>query len=306
MDGLAGLVAFVHAVEQRSYVAAARILGVSSSAVSKSVARLETRLGVRLLSRTTRSIGVTEEGALFYERCKRLLDELWDAEATLVQSRETPRGRLRVSVPQIFGLHLLMAQLPEFTERFPDIELDVDLEDQVVDIVANGLDVAVRSGHLPDTRLVARLIGEQHFVVCGSDAYFKRRTRPQVPGDLGQHSCIHFKYPSSGRLAPWSFVQPYADTPIPASLVFNNTEAGLAAATKGLGMAHLPVYVAAPGIASGALRPVLTEFMVPFGALWLIWPSSRQLSPKVRAFVDFVIERLATVPHAFQRACEGD
>lgn len=285
----------------RSYVAAARILGVSSSAVSKNVARLETRLGVRLLSRTTRSIGVTEEGALFHERCKRVLDELWNAEATLLQSRETPRARLRVSVPQIFGLHLLMAQLPEFTERFPDIELDVDVEDQVVDIVASGLDVAVRSGHLPDTRLVARLIGEQHFVVYGSDAYFERRGRPQMPSDLGQHSCIHFKYPSSGRLAPWSFAQPYGDTAIPASLVVNNTEAGLAAATRGLGMAHLPVYVAAPGIASGVLRPVLTEFMIPFGALWLIWSSSRQLSPKVRAFVDFVVEGLATVPNAFMR-----
>lgn len=285
----------------RSHVAAARILGVSSSAVSKNVARLETRLGVRLLSRTTRSIGVTEEGALFYERCKRVLDELWNAEGTLLQSRETPRGRLRVSIPQIFGLHLLMAQLPEFTERFPDIELDVDVEDPVVDIVASGLDVAVRSGHLPDTRLVARLIGEQHFVVYGSDAYFERRGRPQMPSDLGQHSRIHFKYPSSGRLAPWSFVQPYGDTPIPASLVVNNTEAGLAAATRGLGMAHLPVYVAAPGIASGVLRPVLTEFMIPFGALWLIWSSSRQLSPKVRAFVDFVVEGLATVPNAFMR-----
>jgi len=278
-----------------------RILGVSSSAVSKNVARLETRLGVRLLSRTTRSIGVTEEGALFYERCKRVLDELWNAEATLLQSRETPRGRLRVSIPQIFGLHLLMAHLPELTERFPDIELDVDVEDPVVDIVVSGLDVAVRSGHLPDTRLVARMIGEQHFVVCGSDAYFERRGRPQMPSDLGQHFRIHFKYPSSGHLAPWSFVQPYGDTPIPASLVVNNTEAGLAAATRGLGMAHLPVYVAAPGIASGVLRPVLTEFMIPFGALWLIWSSSRELSPKVRAFVDFVVEGLATVPNAFMR-----
>ncbi|MGJ7568668.1 LysR family transcriptional regulator [Variovorax sp. GB1R11] len=305
MEGLTGFAAFVHAAEQRSYVVAGRILGISASAVSKSVARLEERLGVRLLHRTTRSIGLTEEGTLLYERCKRVLDELWDAEATLMHSRERPRGRLRVNLPHVVGHHLLMAQLPEFTARFPEIELDIDFEDQVVDIVGGGLDVAVRSGHLPDTRLIARPIGEQHFVVCGSPAYFAHRGRPAAPNDLERHACIRFKYPSSGRLASWAFAPPHSEMLLPASLVFNNTDAGLAAAVHGLGLAHLPVYVAAPRIATGELQPVLTTFMVPFGSLWLVWPSNRQLSPKVRAFVDFVLEKLQAQPRAFQRVEES-
>jgi len=305
MEALTGFASFVHAAEQRSYVAAGRILGVSASAVSKGVARLEERLGVRLLHRTTRSIGMTEEGTLLYERCKRVLDELWDTEATLMQSRERPRGRLRVNLPHVVGHHLLMAHLPEFTARFPDIELDIDFEDQVVDIVGGGLDVAIRSGHLPDTRLIARLIGEQHFVVCGSPAYLASRGRPAVPGDLERHACIRFKYPSSGRVAPWAFAAPHSEMHLPASFVFNNTDAGLAAAMRGLGLAHLPVYVAAPRIETGELLPVLTSFMVPFGSLWLVWPSNRQLSPKVRAFVDFVLEKLQAQPGAFNRVEVG-
>jgi len=274
-------------------------LGISSSAVAKSVARLEAGLGVRLLNRTTRSVGLTEEGAIFYERCKTILDDIRDAEATVSQSRERPKGRLRISVPHIVGRHLLLPHLSTFTQQFPEIELDIDFEDRVVDIVAEGLDVAVRSGELADTRLIGRTIGKQHFVVCGSDAYFKRHGRPETPQELSRHACIHFKYPSSGRLAPWSFRPPYADLRLPENLIFNNTDAGLSAAIDGIGLAHLPVYVARPAIEGGVLQPVLADFMLPFGGLSLVWPSNRQLSPKVRAFVDFTIERLQSNPSAF-------
>jgi DNA-binding transcriptional LysR family regulator len=296
MDSLTGLAAFVHAADQRSYVAAARILGVSSSAIAKTITRLEAKLGVRLLNRTTRSIGLTEAGKLFYERCKRIIDDLDDAEAMVSETKAKPSGRLRISVPHIFGHHLLLPQLPDFMRRFPDIELEIDFDDQVVDIVALGLDLAVRSGDLADTRLIARRLGEQHFVVCGSLAYLDRHGRPAKPADLGQHTCIHFKYPSTGRLAPWSFAPPDTDPRLPTSLIFNNTDAGLWAAVAGLGLAHLPAYVANPEIDAGRLEPVLTESMVPFGSLSLVWPSNKQLSPKVRAFVDFIVERLgATV-----------
>ena len=134
MDSLASVVAFVHAVEQQSYVAAARVGGVSPSAIGKAVARLESRLGVRLFNRTTRSISLTEEGAVLYERYKRIIDDMGDAEATISRSRERPRGRLRVSVPHIVGHHLLMPLLPIFTEQFPEIELDIDFEDKVTDL----------------------------------------------------------------------------------------------------------------------------------------------------------------------------
>ncbi|WP_440534673.1 LysR family transcriptional regulator [Variovorax sp. YR566] len=292
MESLSSIAAFVHAAEQRSYVSAGRILGISPSAVSKSVARLEGRLGVRLLHRTTRSIGLTEQGAVFFERCKRVLDDLDDAEAVLLQSRAQPKGRLRISVPHIFGHHLLLPLLPKFVKRFPELELDIDFDDQVVDVVAQSLDVVVRSGELADTRLVARRLGDQHFVVCASAKYLAHRGTPSTPADLVQHACIRFKYPTSGRLAQWSFESPFADVLVPTGLVFNNTDAGLWAAMNDFGLAHLPTYVAKPQIDAGTLKPVLTGFMAPLGALSLVWPSNKQLSPKVRAFVEFVMEQV--------------
>ncbi|MBB4238434.1 LysR family transcriptional regulator [Rhizobium esperanzae] len=302
MESLASVFALVYAAEQQSYVAAARVAGVSPSAIGKAVARLESRLGVRLFNRTTRSISLTAEGALLYERYKRIIDDMDDAEATILRSRERPRGRLRVSVPHIVGHHLLMPILPMFAGRFPEIELDMDFEDRVVDLVAEALDVVIRSGDLADARLIARHLGDQHFVVCASPDYFKRHDRPETPDDLSRHTCIHFKYPSSGRIAPWAFHPPYERLLLPRSLTFNNTDAGLRAAQDGLGLAHLPVYVAASHIQAGSLTPVLTGFMVPFGSLSLVWPSNRQLSPKVRAFVDFVVENLAARPDAFRPA----
>jgi DNA-binding transcriptional LysR family regulator len=300
MDSFSSLAAFVHAAERHSYVAAARIAGVSPSAIGKAIARLEARLGVRLFNRTTRSISLTDEGTAFYERCKRIIDDLEDAEASLMESRRRPRGRLRISAPHIVGHHLLMPILPAFVERFPEIELDIDFEDRITDLVTEGLDIAIRSGELADTGLIARRLGEQHFVVCGSPNYFDRHALPTAPADLVEHTCIHFKYPTSGRLARWAFAPPNEQLILPRSLTFNNTDAGLRAALDGLGIAHLPVYVAAAHIRGGLLVPVLTSYMVAFGSLSLIWPSNRQLSPKVRAFVDFVAEYLAARPDAFQ------
>ena len=302
MESFTGIAAFVHAAEQQSYVAAARITGGSPSAIGKAVARLEARLGVRLFNRTTRTMSLTEEGGVFYERCKRILDELGDAEATLLRSRERPEGRLRVSLPHIVGHSLFMPILPAFTRAFPWIELDIDFEDRVVDLVAEGVDVVVRSGELADTGLIARLLGQQHFVVCASPGYLTRYGLPATPAELSGHACIHFKYPSSGRIAPWSFQPPHERLLLPRNLVFNNTDAGLRAAKDGLGLSHLPVYVAEPSIRDGTLRPVLTAFMQPFGSLSLVWPSNRQLSPKVRAFVDFMVDNLVTRANAFQAA----
>jgi DNA-binding transcriptional LysR family regulator len=300
MESLTAISAFVHAAEQKNYVMAARIIGASPSAIGKAVARLEANLGVRLFHRTTRSMSLTEEGAVFYERCKRILVDLKDAEATILQSRDRPSGRLRISMPHIVGHHLFMPLLPSFAEAFPAIELDIDFEDRVVDLVAESIDIVIRSGELADSSLIARVLGQQHFVVCGSPGYIHRRGQPQTPHDLASHACVHFKYPSSGRIAPWAFHEPYERLILPKTLIFNNTDAGLRAAVEGLGFAHLPVYVAEPYIQNGKLIPVLLPFMMPFGSLSLVWQSNSQLSPKVRAFVDFMIERLASQKSAFQ------
>lgn len=300
MESLKGMTAFVSAAELLSYAGAGRVLGVSSSAIAKSIARLENELGVRLFHRTTRSIGLTEEGAVFYDRCKHILDDICDAQAMISSTRSRPKGRLRVSVPQIFGHSLLMPLLPGFLKEYPEIELDIDFEDRVIDIIGEGIDVAVRSGELRDTRLIGHRLGEQHFVVCGSHYYLEKHGCPQTPSDLLKHSCIHFKYPSNGLLAQWSFASPDTHLNLPRNLIFNNTDAGLRAAIDGLGLAHLPVYVSEPAIKNKLLQPILTEFMVPLGSLSLIWPSNRHLSPKVRAFVDFLSAAVRSNPSTLE------
>jgi DNA-binding transcriptional LysR family regulator len=301
MDSLTGIAAFARAAEHGSYVAAGRILGVSASAVAKSVARLEAKLGVRLLERTTRSARLTEEGALFYERCRRILDEVEDAEASLARTRETPRGKLRVSVPHFVGRVLVLPRLGEFVGRYPDIELDLNLDDRLVDIVEDGIDIAVRTGDLADTRLIARRLGPQHFVVCGTPAYFQAHGVPQHPRDLARHRCLHFRFPSSGRLQPWALRPDVAEPPLSGGLVFNNSDGILLAALGGLGIGQLPVYVARDYLADGRLQAVLTGFMAERGSLWLIWPSNRHLSPKVRVFADFVIDCLKADAGATER-----
>lgn len=293
MKSFRSINAFVHAAELGSYAAAARVLGISPSAIAKSVARLEDDLGVRLFHRTTRSIGLTKEGRVFYERCKFILDEIRNTKALITETRTSPRGKLHVSVPQIFGHSLLMPLLPKFLAQYPDVQLDIDFEDRVVDLIAEGIDVAVRSGELADSRLVGRKLGGQYFVVCANPAYIKAHGLPGTPADLLDHHCIHFKYPSSGRIAAWSFVKPYENLDLPHNLIFNNTHAGLRAAVDGLGVAHLPVYVAEEAFQQGLLIPLLTNFMLPLGAMTLIWPSNRHLSPKVRAFSDFISSELA-------------
>ncbi|MEM6161330.1 LysR family transcriptional regulator [Erwinia sp. P6884] len=292
MESLKSINVFVYAAELRNYAAAGRVLGISSSAVAKSVARLEDELGVRLFHRTTRSIGLTEEGIVFYERCKIILDEIRHARALIAETRARPKGRLHVSVPQIFGHTLLMPLLPKFLQKYPEIQLDIDFKDRVIDIIAEGVDVAVRSGELADSRLVGRKLGEQYFVVCANQDYFKSYGIPESPAELLSHRCIHFKYPSSGRIASWSFKTPYENLELPVNLIFNNTHAGLRAAIDGLGIAHLPVYVAEEAFKNRLLLPVLTKYMLPLGSMSLIWPSNRHLSPKVRAFADFMSSEL--------------
>ncbi|MBR1217045.1 LysR family transcriptional regulator [Bradyrhizobium sp. U87765 SZCCT0131] len=292
LDALGGVEAFVRAAEQSSFVAAGRLLGISGSAVGKAVARLEARLGVRLLARTTRSVTLTDAGAVFYERANRILEDLCEAEQVVMERRETPRGRLRVSLPHNVGRLILLPSLATFVERYPEIELDIQLEDRVVDIVGDGIDVVIRTGELADSSLIARRLGPQHFVICGSPAYFARHPPPVTPHDLVRHRCIHFRFPTSGMTQFWCFCEEYAQTPIPAGLTFNNSDGIAGAVRSDLGVALLPVFVARPLIESGELRAVLTDYMVPRGSLWLAWPANRHRNPALRAFVDYVVAHL--------------
>lgn len=292
MESLSGLVAFVRAAESLSFVAAGRALGISASAVGKNIAKLEQAVGVRLFQRSTRKINLTEEGALFYERCRRILDELQDAEAMLSQAVETPRGKLRIGLPTI-GYRFLMPILPEFSYQYPEIELDIDFDDRILDVIEAGLDVVIRSGELPDSRLISRRLRTFRFVLCASPAYLDRHGVPRTASDLEHHRCLRFRFPTSGKLQNWSLrgLSGGLEPCIPTSMVCNNMEALRAAAIGGLGIVHMPDFLARDAIAQGSLRTVLDD-LADTGQFWALWPSSRQLSPKARVFVDFISARL--------------
>jgi len=289
MDSFSGLESFVRAADLLSFAEAGRALGISASAVGKNVARLEHRLGLRLFQRTTRQVRLTQEGALFHERCRRILDELHDARAAMQSAAQAPRGRLRVSLPTI-GYRFLLPVLPGFHARYPEVDLDLDFNDHLVDVVEAGLDVVIRSGDLADSRLVARRLGAFRFILAGSPAYLAERGVPQSPADLVRHRCLRYRFLGSGKLEEW--VLPGMPAQLPVALACNNMEAMLGAAVAGMGLAYMPDFLARDALARGELQPVLAAQLTHTGQFSALWPSSRQLSPKVRAFVDYIGERL--------------
>lgn len=301
MDKLSGLLAFVKTADLGSFAAAGRALEISASAVGKGVARLEQEVGVRLLQRSTRRMQLTAEGRLFHERCRRALDDLDDARAMLSQARELPRGRLRVSAP-IVGYHFLTPVLPGFVQRYPQVELDIVYTDRAVDLIDEGIDVAVRSGDLPDSRLVSRPLQPFRLLLCAAPGYLARHGTPQALRELQGHAAVRFRHPDSGKLLDWPLVDfSEADAgPHPRTvLACNNMEAVLGATLRGLGLACMPDFLAREPLADGRLVSVLDAHMGGGGQYRALWPSSRHLSPKVRVFVDYLGEQLcapATAP----------
>lgn len=294
MDRLTGLTAFVRTADLGSFVAAGRVLGLSPSAVGKAVTRLESQLGVRLFQRSTRSLRLTEEGRAFHERCRHILDDLDDAQETLLMTRETPRGRVRVSAP-IVAYHLLLPVLAEFLSLYPEIELDLDFTDRIVDLIEEGVDVAIRSGQLPDSRIMVRALRPFQLLLCASPAYLARQGTPKCPRDLcGDHIGIGFRYPNSGKVQDWPLILPAEEKEVRVRhiLTCNNMEALRGAVLRGLGIGCMPDFLAAASLKTGELVPLLVDHLDAPGQFNLIWPSSRHLSPKVRVFVDFISTRL--------------
>lgn len=293
MDRLSGLSAFVTAADLGSFVAAGRVLGLSASAVGKAVTRLESQVGARLFQRSTRSIRLTEEGRAFHERCRRILDDLDDAQAALANAHETPRGRLRVSAP-IVTYHLLLPILPEFAASYPEVELDLDFNDRIVDLIGEGVDVAIRSGNLPDSQLMSRALRPFRMLICAAPSYLQQHGTPKVPRDLDGHLNVRFRFPNSGKQQEWPLqlppgeVQPHMRTVI----ICNNMEALRGAVTRGIGIGVMPDFLVREPLARGELRTLLDEYIEGPGQFHLLWPSSRHLSPKIRVFVDFVSQRL--------------
>ncbi|MCJ2094351.1 LysR substrate-binding domain-containing protein [Methylobacterium sp. J-072] len=290
MDSLGDIAAFVRTAERLSFVEAGRDLRLSASAVGKAVARLEAELGVRLFHRTTRKVSLTEEGALLQARCRGILDDLREAEALVTQSRLAPRGILRISLP-IIGYRFLLPVLPEFQKRYPEIELDLDFNDRLIDLVEAGVDAAIRSGTLVDSSLMARRLGPFRFVLCAAPSYLDRAGTPRCPAELAGHAALRFRFPSSGKLQDWTLAEP-----LPAglytALTCNNMEALRAAAIGGLGIGYMPDFLAESALREGGLTRILDPYLTDPGQFSILWSSGRHMSARLRAFVDFVGARL--------------
>jgi DNA-binding transcriptional LysR family regulator len=291
MDNLNGIVAFVRTAEALSFVEAGRKLGISASVVGKSIAKLEASLGVRLFHRTTRRVSLTQEGQHFHERCHRILEELRDAEAMLSKAAQTPRGRLRVSLP-VIGYRFLLPVLPAFSARYPDVELDLEFNDRLVDVVDGGFDAVIRSGLLTDSSLMSRRLGPFRFVLCASPDYVARMGPPRTVAELAGHDCVRYRFPTTGRLQPWALCDNDEPPRLRTSITCNNMEALRGAVIAGFGIGFVPDFLVRDALACGSLVTVLDDLAIPPGQFSVLWPSSRQLSPKLRVFVDFMCEQL--------------
>src|SRR5271170_8150705 len=292
MDSLGSLNAFVRAAEARSFTVAGRQLGVSSSAIGKAVARMEERLRVRLLHRSTRSITLTAEGALFLERCRRIFSEIEAAEIELSQTHEAPRGTLRVGLPLV-GI-LMMPTLVAFMRAYPEIILDLDFSDRVVDVIEEGFDAVVRFAHVADSRLMSRALGTYRRRLVAAPAYLAAKGVPLTPDDLKAHSCLHHKFPTSRKLERWPLRPEHAGLEIewPRTAVASTIEPLICMAEQGMGIACLPDFAISRQLREGVLVAVLDEYSDRSGPLRVLWPSSRHLAPKLRVFVDFLAANL--------------
>jgi DNA-binding transcriptional LysR family regulator len=292
MDSLGSLNAFVRAAETRSFTVAGRQLGVSSSAIGKSVARMEERLGVRLFHRSTRSITLTAEGALFLDRCRRIFSEIEAAELELSQTHEAPRGTLRVGLPLV-GM-LMIPTLAAFMRTYPEIMLDLDFSDRIIDVIEEGFDAVVRFADAGDTRLMSRALGTYRRRLVAAPAYLAAKGVPKTPDDLKAHACLHHRFPTSGRFEQWPLPPEQAGVEIelPKTAVASTLEPLIYMAEQGLGIAYLPDFAIGRQLREGLLVTVLYDYTDRSGPLRVLWPSSRHLAPKLRAFVDFLAANL--------------
>ena len=298
MDQLDAMAVFARVVEAESFSGAARALGLSKSAVSKQISRLEDRLGLRLLNRTTRRLSLTEGGAAFYQGCQRVVAEAEAAEQAVTHLASAPRGRLRVNAPMSFGVRHVSPALPEFLARYPELAIDLALNDRVVDLVEEGFDVGVRIGRLTDSSLVARRLAPNRAVLSAAPGYLEARGMPRRPEELEGHACLIYSYQAMGE--GWRLAGPEGERhfKISGPLRVNNGAAILAAARGGLGVALLPGFICGEDLRAGRLVRVLPDWEAPpDSAVSAVYPAARHLSPKVRVFVDFLAERFGGKPY---------
>lgn len=295
MDKLGTIGIFVQVAEAGSFVAAGHRLGISGSAVGKAIARLEDELGVRLFNRSTRSMALTQEGGLFLETCRRIQAEYEETRAKLSRAQSVPSGQLRVSLP-LAGM-LLMPTIASFMQAYPQINLDLDFTDRLVDVIEEGFDAVIRTGEVRDTRLMSRKLGTFRHRIVASPGYLEQYGRPETPEELTQHRCLHHRFANSGTLEPWPLVRDGAalKVDLPATLVASTLEPLIYLAERSFGITCLPPFAVAQALNEGKLVSLLEDNLQDTGTFRVLWPTSRYLSPKVRAFVDYMAEHLFRV-----------
>jgi DNA-binding transcriptional LysR family regulator len=295
LDRFSALTVFAKVVEQGGFARAAERLGVSTSAVSRRVGELEAHLDTRLLNRTTRRLSLTETGQAFYERCVQLLADLEEAEEAVTAAAVTPRGTLKLTCSVTFGVRHLAPALAAFAARHPQMRFDVELSDRAVDIVDEGIDLAIRIGDIGSQSLIGRRIGLTQLVCCAAPAYLARHAAPRVPADLAAHACLSYEYARERNT--WRFRDAGGrdhEVRIAGPAHANNGQMLCALAVAGMGINLEPDFIVAPEVRAGRLLPLLRGYAPPAIDIYAAYPSRRHLSAKVRAFVEFLAARFAS------------
>jgi DNA-binding transcriptional LysR family regulator len=287
-----GIEEFVAVTETNSFTAAAKRLAVSTAHVSRQINALEERLGAKLFYRTTRKVTATEVGATYYQHCRQLLDSLEEAEQAVTSLQSTPRGNLRLTCSVAYGDLFIAPIVNEFVSLYPELSVQMLSTNQVVDLVQEGIDLAIRFGKLEDSSLVARKLAPRTLYICGSPEYFSRHGQPHTLPELSSQNCL------LGTLDYWSFSEngKTHTIKVEGNWRCNSGPALLDAALRGLGLVQLPDYYVAEHLQSGALISVLDNYREPDSSVWAVYPPNRHLSPKVRLLVDFLRERIANHP----------
>lgn len=292
LERLTGIVAFARAASYGSFSAAAQSLSVSPSAISKTIQRLERQLGLRLFTRTTRSLVLTPEGRELHERALDLLRAADDLVQSAQAARSEPAGTLKIAAPLPIGARLLAPALPAFRDRYPQLKVDLRLSDRFVNLVEDGVDVAIRIGNLPDSGLLSRGLATSRISAFASPAYLARRGTPRTLEDLQHHDCVSFRFQTSGQTLRWNFQvgnRRIEYTPDPA-IVVDVSDAVVEVLAAGGGIGLSASFIAAPYVERGLLVPVLHEHAADKATITAVWPESRRGNPNVKAFIGFLEE----------------
>jgi LysR family transcriptional regulator, regulator for bpeEF and oprC len=292
LNKLQAMELFVRVVETGGITRAADSLGMPKATATTLIQRLEAILGVKLLNRTTRKVSVTTDGAAYYERCIAILAQIRETEESLAQRHAAPVGRLRVEVPTLMARSVIVPALPGFFARYPGIELQLGCSERRSDLIEEGIDCAVWSGELEDSRLVARPVGQLFFATCASPSYLAAQGQPRHPDELIAHRCINHFSPRTGKIFEWVFAKNGVriQTALRGHIALDDENSYVAAAEAGLGVAQIPAFVLKEAMERGSLELVLGDWFPEPGPLNVVYPENRHLSSKIRVFVDFIAE----------------